>query len=299
MSHPYDATVKDLLGLSATDLAPLLHLPSHLPSRTLNVDLSTITAATDVAFGFGEPLEQIVDVNFQSGPDARVDRRMLLYSAALYLRYGVPVRSVLILLRPQAGLSSLTGELAYPAGAGEVKFPYEVVRLWEQPVVLFLGGGTSLLPLAPLCELPCDVAEEQALRRVVQQMAARLAAEVPPAQANKLMTAAYVLAGLRLRGPMLQEVFRGVQTMIESSAFQVFEEKGLQKGQEQGLRRGLEQGRLEESQRLLLRQARQRFGSVDAAGESALRAITDLERLERLADAVLTAQTWDEFIATP
>ncbi len=50
-----------------------------------------------MAFGFGEPLEQMVDLNFQSGPDARVDSRVHLYSAALHLRFGVPVRSVLII----------------------------------------------------------------------------------------------------------------------------------------------------------------------------------------------------------
>ncbi len=310
MSHPFDATVKDILSLEASDLAPILRLPTHLPSRTLNVDLSTVSAATDVAFGFGEPLEQIVDINFQSGPDAHVDKRMHLYSAALHVRFHVPVRSVLILLRQEAVLSALTGELTYPAGAGEVKFPYEVVRLWQHPVGPFLSGGLGLLPLAPLCQLPAGVSAEQALRQVVQQMAQRLAQEASRERANKLMTAAFVLAGLRLKRATLREAFRGVELMIESSAFEIFEEKGLLRGIEQGMQKGIEQGmqkgieqgmqkgRLDESHRLLLRLAQRRFNKVDPAMASALRTITDLDRLERMVDAILTANSWEELLAT-
>ncbi len=44
MSHPFDATLKDILGHGVADLTPLLHLPAHLPARTLNIDLSTISA---------------------------------------------------------------------------------------------------------------------------------------------------------------------------------------------------------------------------------------------------------------
>jgi hypothetical protein len=75
--------------------------------------------------------------------------------------------------------------------------------------------------------------------------------------------------------------------MHESSAFELYEEKGRQ------------EGRLEESHRLLLRMAWNRFGAVEPEMQAALRAIRDLDRLERMADAVLTAQSWQEFLATP
>jgi phosphoketolase len=97
------------------------------------------------------------------------------------------------------------------------------------------------------------------------------------------MTAAFVLAGLRASRQTLSTILRGVKVMHESSAFELYEEKG----------------RVEESHRLLLRQGRNRFGVADAAAESALRAIDDLDRLERMADAVLTAPSWQEFLATP
>lgn len=75
--------------------------------------------------------------------------------------------------------------------------------------------------------------------------------------------------------------------MHESSAFEFYEEKGREKG------------RLEESHRLLLRMAWNRFGAAEPEIQEALRAIRDLDRLERMADAVLTAHSWQEFLATP
>ena len=154
MSHPFDATLKDILGRSAADLAPVLHLPTNVPARILNIDLSTVSAATDVAFGFGDPLQEIVDVNFQSGPDAYIASRLLLYNAAYHNRYPVPVRSILILLRASADLAVLTGQLSYHSGGTRVQFEYEMIRMWQQPLQVFLSGGLALLPLAPLCQLP-------------------------------------------------------------------------------------------------------------------------------------------------
>lgn len=75
--------------------------------------------------------------------------------------------------------------------------------------------------------------------------------------------------------------------MHESSAFELYEEKGR------------EEGRLEESHRLLFLMGWNRFGAAEPETREALRAIRDLDRLERMADAVLTARSWQEFLATP
>jgi hypothetical protein len=142
------------------------------------------------------------------------------------------------------------------------------------------------LPLAPLCQLPSDVPVEQALRDVIHQIDQRLAAEAPYAQAVQLMTAAFVLTGLRAPRQTLAQIFQGVKVMYESSAFTLYEEKGRQ------------EGLVEASHRLLLRQGARRFGPADAATEATLRAIRDVDRLERLGDAVLTAASWPDFLAT-
>jgi hypothetical protein len=64
----------------------LRKLPAIEPAQTLNVDLSTLSAATDVALGFGDPIQEIADINFQSGPDPDVAARLHLYNAAFHLK---------------------------------------------------------------------------------------------------------------------------------------------------------------------------------------------------------------------
>src|ERR1700730_6593889 len=116
MSLPFDATVKEILAPQPEDFVPAFGLPTTRPAVRLNVDLSTLSAATDVAIGFGSPLKEIADLNFQSGPDPDLPARSHLYSAALHYRFKVPVRTVLILLRPKADSKDIDGKLAYYAG---------------------------------------------------------------------------------------------------------------------------------------------------------------------------------------
>ena len=60
----------------------------------------------------------------------------------------------------------------------------------------------------------------------------------------------------------------------------------------------VEEGAIAISHRMLLRLARKQFGTPDSATEDALKSIRDLDRLERLADAILTAKSWSELLAT-
>lgn len=263
------------------------------------MDKSTVSAATDVAFGFGDPLQQIVDINFQSGPDARLAARLLLYSAAYHHRYPVPVRSTVILLRPAADHSRLTGHLTYQAAGSGVEFTYEVLRLWQQSLELFLGGGLALLPLAPLCQLPPEVPVAEALRQVIHRVDQRLVSEAPYARAVQLMTAAFVLTGMRADPATLEDIFRGVRVMIESSAFELFEQRGWKKGLQEGLKEGLQEGQVEEARRLLLRWGGKRFGEADDSVKNAIVAMNDLDRLERMLDVVSTLSSWEAVLAVP
>ncbi len=277
MSHPFDATLKEILGHDPADLKPAFAFPAMEPARPLNVDLSTVSAATDVAFGFGAPLAEIVDLNVQSGPDADVVARLHLYNAAFYLKFKVAVRSILVLLRPKADGGGLDGKLAYESGGKRVEFEYEVVRLWQQLVQPFLHGGLGLLPLAPLCE---------ALRDVVREIDRRLALEQDHAHAVRLMTAAFILTGMRVAKETLPSIFDGVKIMHESTAYDAI------------LDEGRVEGRVEGEIRVLLRLGRKQFGPPDAATEAALTAVQDLGRLERMADALLTAKSWEELLRT-
>jgi hypothetical protein len=52
-------------------------------------------------------------------------------------------------------------------------------------------------------------------------------------------------------------------------------------------------------QRLLLRLGRRTLGDPDEATKEALKAITDLERLERIGERLPDVSTWQELLQTP
>jgi len=122
---------------------------------------------------------------------------------------------------------------------------------------------------------------------VIERLAERISSEAAPAEAGKLFTAAYVLTGMRVSKEKAQQLFQGVRAMRESTAYQAI------------LDEGRVEGRVEGTQNTILRLARRICGNPPPTVESALRAITDLERLERISDRVLDAGSWEELIATP
>ncbi len=281
MSLPFDATLKGILGESPDDLRKPFHLPATKPAQALNVDLSTISAATDVAFGFGDPLDEIVDLNFQSGPDPYIDARLHLYSAAFHLRFHVPVRSNLVLLRPKAETSGLTGKLSYLSGKKRVTFEYDVIRMWHKPVQLFLEGGVSQLPLAMLCKTPPGKPLEKALRDVRREIERRLAALPDHAQAVRLMTGAHILTGLRADKDQVDAIFEGASIMHRKVAWD----------------EAIDEGQLKMGRRGLLNVGRGLFGEPSPRVEAALAAIDDPDRLDRMLAAIAKLKSWRDLLA--
>ncbi len=170
--------------------------------------------------------------------------------------------------------------------------------MWQRPVEPFLGGGVGLLPLATLCQVPEGEPLPEALRKIVREIDRRLAQEVEHAQAVRLMTAAFILTGMRVAKEDLASIYNGVRIMHESTAYDMAIEEGLEKGLVKGREEGRLEGKIHQSQLLLLKLGNKRFGPPDSAAESALTAIQDLDRLERLAEAVLTVSSWPELLAT-
>lgn len=62
--------------------------------------------------------------------------------------------------------------------------------------------------------------------------------------------------------------------------------------------KGRAEGQATEARKILLRQASKRFGPPDARAQTAIDAITDIDRLEQLSERVLDVSSWDELLAT-
>jgi len=168
-------------------------------------------------------------------------------------------------------------------------FSFEVIRLGKVPVDRLLAGGLATLPLAVLGELPETLGLDDGLAAVVRKMVERLEREAAPNEADRLLTAAFVLTGLRLPRTVAFELFRGVRSMRESDTYQAILDEGREEGREEG--------RVDELHRTLLRQGRRRFGEPDEETRQAILDIQELGRLEDLSERLLDVFTWDELLA--
>jgi hypothetical protein len=287
MSMPFDATLKDLGRDAPADFLTTFDQPPAGPLALLNVDLSTVTTAADMIIGVGDPHEEVIHVDFQSSASAWKHADVLVYNALIYATYHVPVHSIVILLRPQAAHSNLNGEVSYAArsGRGSMDFGYEVVPLWEWPAARLLAGPLGTAPLAVLGALPPGVALPEALTAVAQQLIERVEREAPPDRARKLLTAAFVLTGLRVRRDVARQVFRGVRAMRDSDTYLAI----------------LEEGEEAKAKKVILRQGEKRFGPPPEPVTTKLNGITDPQRLDRLIDRLFeaTATDWEDLLDTP
>jgi hypothetical protein len=204
-------------------------------------------------------------------------------------QYRVAAHSILLLLRRQAVLSAQDGTVAYAPrpGRGKLDFGYERLPIWDRPVEALLASGLSTLPLAPLCRLPEGMSLEEGMRWAVGRVVERLEREGDPALVRRLLTATFVLCGLRLDRNQVRALFQGVRVMRESDTYQAILDEGREEGRVQGL------------QRARLHQGRKKFGEPDEATRGALLGITDLERLDRLSERSLDVSTWQELLQTP
>ncbi len=285
MSMPFDATLKDLVRAAPADFLISFDQPPTGALRLLNVDLSTVTTAADLIIGVGAPLAEVIHLDFQSSAAAWKHADILVYNALIYANYHVPVHSIVILLRPQEAHSNLNGVVNYAArsGRGKMDFGYEVVPLWERSAQELLAGPLGTAPLTVLGALPEGVALPDALTAVAQRLIERLEREAPPERARKLLTAAFLLTGLRVKRDMARRVFRGVRAMRDSDTYLAI----------------IDEGREEQVKEDILRLAARRFGPADEPIRARLDGITDLERLRRLHDRLLDVTSWSDLLDTP
>jgi predicted transposase YdaD len=284
MARPFDATTKQLIESYPADWLALggLPVPAGAAVRLVDADLSSFTLAADKLVRVEGP--EVADpyvghVEAQAGPDPHLDRRVLTYNAVAGARHDLPVRSVVYLLRPEALSPRNTGrvqDLVDPHC--RLDFSYRLVRVWEMSPEALLVGGLGTLPLAAIAATPPQLVP------VYRRMAERLDRDVPPAQGDELWTAAYILSGLRYPPREVGPIMRGVRRMKESLTYQAILEEGR------------EEGRAEGERKVLIRQGTKKFGPPDERSRSALEGITDLSRLEVLAERLLDASGWEDLL---
>ena len=271
LPKPFDATLKNLVRNHPADWLRHLGVPFTDPPTVLDTDLSAVSAA-DTLVRVGE---RVVHIDLEAGPDEGLATRMLLYNVLAHRQTGLPVWSVAVLLRSNAVRANLRDRVEYDG----LSFRFEVVRVWEEPAERFLTAGVGLMPLAGLARPPAGMTREQALPEQVERMAGgpksgRKAR--PPTWCSRRSFWPGCTCRRGGRGPSSRGFFRCANPRRTSGV--------------------LEQGAVEHSRKLLMTLRRAMFGAATPEQANKLKAIQDLDRLDRPAVRVLRVDSWDALL---
>jgi predicted transposase YdaD len=280
----FDATAKELLEESPPAWPAFVGEPAK-DVDVVDASISTVTGAADKVLRIRDEPQWIHHVEFQTGPDASLPRRINVYNAVLEDRHGLPVRSTVVLLRRDAHLAAINGryECRWPRAAEPYRvFRYDVIRVWELPPERFLGGGLGLVPLAPI-----SAVAEARLPDVLRRMKERFVREAPRSHLGKLWTATYVLMGLRFQESLISNLLEEVIGMEDSVTYQAIIRKGEQKGTIKGMRD------------VLLLVGQEQFGKPRARVKAAIEALEDPAELQRLSVRLLHVKSWAELLSLP
>jgi hypothetical protein len=287
-SKPFDPTLKALVETVPGDWPVFVGTPTG-PTEAIDADIATVSGAADKVLRVRAAEQYLLHLDFQSGHDSAMLPRLLdVRNGLLEHRHDLPVRSVAILLRPEADSPALTGERQRGFQGEEAyrRFRYDVLRVWKVPVADMLGGGVGTLPLAPVS----NVALED-LPGVIDQMKSRLGRRTIRDQARALWAATFILVGLRYSSEVALRLLQGVVGMKESSTYQMIVEEGRRETHGAAL--------AAQTRKLVLIQGSDRFGAPDERSRQALEEIADLDQLEQLARRVLKAKGWADLLELP
>ncbi len=225
--------------------------------------------------------EALVHHEFQTtDSDSPMPYRMVGYIGRGIQQHRLPILSIVIYLRPDAGRTD-PGHYLQEQHGFRILVQYKVIRLIEIDGQRILDAGPAgLLPFAPLMQPPAGVDDEAWLRQCVNRAQA-----VPMDEALKAsyLVDLAILSGLVYKSETIRTII-AEETMYESSIVQYFTEKGI------------EQGSRERAVEDLLDVLEIRF-AVGAADPLAarIRSIEDLQRLKQLFRSAIQAPSLEDF----
>ena len=264
----------------------------------------------------------LVHIEFQVRDSAPLNmaRRNVGYLGRCYEKYGLPIYSHVIYLRPDAGRNDPGG---YRQEAPNHRFivEYKVIRLAElDSSSVFDAGNIGLTPFAPLMKPPVGV---DGLQWAIQCNERTKTLSLPTDIRSNLLVSQWVMSGLihpheAIRGFCSEEVMQEssvFQHLIEPRAREHYHrgrergihegrEQGIQEGREQGIHEGREQGIQQGAERGARRNAIRNLVAVlehrfdgDAVQilRPTLEGIQDSHRLEELHREALRTESFEAF----
>ena len=269
--------LRQILGFRASGEVEIVQ--ASLPPGTLEADR---------VYRLSDPSPSLLHTEWESSSSLARPDRFHVYNTLLTRQTGLPVKTVVVLLRPEANSSDLSGELArsVPEEDPYLIWRYSVVRLWEVPAELFLQSP-GMTPFAALAALRPSELPELA-KRMVQQWKT-----VDEREARDLKAYTEIWLGLRFDRELIHTLF-GEKAMIkESVIYQEILEEGLAEG------RAIADARvLDRSRKAVLRVGVKNLGEPSSEQRKCIESCTDLDRLDRMLDAAVDASAWALVVIT-
>jgi hypothetical protein len=240
-------------------------------------------------------------VEFQIRPDPDMTGRLLGYLSGLLLELR-PDKERGSRFQVGAGVVNLTGhgnssrEMRWPK-AGVVTHLKVVERNLEhesaEELVSAIEAGRFSLCLLPWVALMAGADDPTLVERWI-----RLAEGEPDSRRKaEFGVVALIFSEKAGRKELWQEKLKG-WNVEESTVADDFIKLGEARGEVRGEARGEARGRLEEAKSLVLRFGAKKLGPPSSSFESVLHAISDRDRLERIAERILEATDWNDLLAT-
>ncbi len=293
----FDIVTKDVIYTFPEDVLRFImnrtdiQFLEHLETEFANVETHEMDSLIKVLLN-GEPA--LVHCEFQTSDSTNLDmaRRNVGYIGRCYERYGLPIFSHVIYLRPNAGQNDPGGVKQNIEGYNFI-VEYKVIRLIEvdgQSVLELRQPG--LMPFLPLMPPPTNVDALQWLHQCVETT--KTLSLDTPTRAN-LLVDMWIMSGLVHDRLPLSEVFLE-DFMQESPVYQSILEKGIAQGIERGKAQGIEQGERKKAIENILELIDIRFQvRPTETMNSAIEDITDLSRLSELHRAAAQVESLEAF----
>ncbi len=285
--QPYDSLLKHFLEGQPEAILPLLLAeiqPGLQVVEELNVEVLIPPRRTDrVYLSSVGGRSKIIHVEIESGANAQMDKRLLIYNALLHEKHALPVHSIIIY---PFEVAMVHPPMRVTDGAQEdiVTFRYRTIPLWKLDARAFVEQGA--IPLYGLLPAMDGVTKEMLLLAIEQMIEyykdneTRLRDEllcfsVLLRRAHRLpehdMPA--VLERIRMIDPLLRED-PWVQSLVAE-------------GRVEGRVEGIEEGELKATRAGLLRVVGLRFPELAALAEKRTACIESIDVLNTLSDQLV------------
>jgi predicted transposase/invertase (TIGR01784 family) len=242
--------------------------PSELNVEPIRADSVMLLQSTNT----------ILHTEFQTASDSTIPFRMADYYLRLSRKFPErTIQQVVIYLKRTT--SDLVRQTSYQTSV--MTHQFRVIRLWEEPVEVFLTTP-GLLPYAVLSR----ALDKEA---VLVQVLGELEQISDRTEQSTLIAATSILAGLELGEQVIRRLIRS-PVMRESTMYQSILQEGRVEGRTQGraegLEEGLEQGRAVGERSLVLKLLTRKLGNLSPEVTAKVNALS-LQGLEALGEALL------------